>query len=326
MKAVVTGITGLAGGYLAEHLLAAGDEVLGFCRSGQWPEHIPSEVRARVALHAWDAGQPHAWEAIQSRLAEFQPDCIYHLAAISIPRDCGDTEPTPQALAVNAVGAIQVAEAGASLRRPPRLLFTSTRHVYGPVTFDSPPVSEDVPLAPANGYGQSKLIAERGLREFSRENGLDVIVVRAFQHTGPRQDARMMLPGWACQFSHDGPEPIEVHNLDTHIDLTDVRDVVRAYRLLALRGAAGAYNVGSGIRRRTGDVFEILRRQADPLRAFVERYPGAHATPIADIQRLVAQTGWRPEIPLEQTVADTLAYWRGLRASAAPPPVRSAGR
>lgn len=104
---------------------------------------------------------------------------------------------------------------------------------------------------------------------------------------------------------------MEVYTLDARIDLSDVRDVVRAYRLLLERGRPGeVYNVGSGISRRTGDILELLRGMAGPKRPVVERRPGFKQDPIADVTRLVECTGWSARIPLEQTVADTWAWWR----------------
>jgi len=145
--------------------------------------------------------------------------------------------------------------------------------------------------------------------ETAWQKGLDVVIVRAFQHTGPRQNPRMMLPEWVSQFAAASREPVQVHTLDAHIDVTDVRDVVRAYRLLTERGDSGRiYNVGSGVSRRSGDLFELLRAMADPGRPVVELRPGRKQAPIADIARLAECTGWRPEIPIERTIADMWAY------------------
>ena len=102
-----------------------------------------------------------------------------------------------------------------------------------------------------------------------------------------------------------------MQTLDAHVDVTDVRDVVRAYRLLAEWGDSGRiYNVGSGVSRRSGDLFELLRAMAGPDRPVVELRPGRKQDPIADITRLTACTGWRPEMPIERTIADTWAWWR----------------
>ncbi len=120
-----------------------------------------------------------------------------------------------------------------------------------------------------------------------------------------------MLPQWAEQFV-SGREPVRVYTRDAYVDLSDVRDVVRAYRLVAERGRAGGiYNVGSGRAVRSGDVLEMLRAMAGPERPIVETRPQVKHQPIADLTRLNQLGPWRPRIPLRQTVADVLAWWRG---------------
>ena len=117
-----------------------------------------------------------------------------------------------------------------------------------------------------------------------------------------------MLPCWTWQFAA-GCAPVEVYTLDARMDLSDVRDVVRAYRLLAERGRPGeVVNVGRGVARSSGEVFAILRKLADPDRPVVQTRPGARQNPIADVARLLERTGFQATLPLEQTVADTLAW------------------
>ena len=124
-----------------------------------------------------------------------------------------------------------------------------------------------------------------------------------------------MLPEWCHKFAR-GDDPVEVTNRDTLFDITDVRDVVRAYRLLVERGQAGEiYNVGGGVPRRSGDLLARLAQLADPTRRIREQQPGRRQQPIADISRLTATTGWKPLIDLQTTIADTYAYWRAAVAS-----------
>jgi GDP-4-dehydro-6-deoxy-D-mannose reductase len=312
MKAFITGVTGFAGRYLAEHLLAAGDEVLGCSASGVWPADTTEDLRRRVPLLIWDIGNPQGLtDETRQNIAAFAPDVVYHLSALSIPEDCGDTEPTPRAWQVNVEGTSRVLDLAAALQTKPRILFTSTSHVYAPITSADARLDEQAPLGPRRAYGQTKLAAEERVRAAGQSSGLDVLIVRAFQHTGPHQGPRMMLPQWARQFAQSTGKPVEVYNRDTYIDLTDVRDVVRAYRLLALHGQTSeTYNVGSGISRRTGDILEILLRVAGS-REIVELRPGRRQDPIADIRRLSSQTSWQPQISIEQTVRDTLDFWQG---------------
>jgi len=134
--------------------------------------------------------------------------------------------------------------------------------------------------------------------------------VRAFKHTGPGQPPRFMLPEWAKQFADPTVNPVHVQTLESVLDITDVRDVVRAYRLMAERGEAGEiFNVGSGVPRRSGDLFDLLRNLADPARAVVETKPGRRQEAIADCSRLHRRTGWTPAIPLEQTIRDIWNEW-----------------
>jgi nucleoside-diphosphate-sugar epimerase len=310
-RALITGVSGFAGGFLAEHLLESGDEVLGCAPEGTWEEASPEELRGRVELVAWDLGSPGGISAAaRRRIEEFRPDCIYHLAALSVPEDSGDEEPLPAALAINVGGTRRVMELAAALPSKPRVLFTSSCHVYAPVSAEQPKVDEIAPLGPRRAYGRTKLLAEEEVRRYVQQHGCDALIARSFQHTGPRQSPRMMLPQWARQFAV-GCGPVEVHTLDAQLDLSDVRDVVRAYRLLMEHGRRGeVYNVGSGVSRRSGEILQILRNLADPPRPVVELYPGFKQDPIADTGRILRHAGWQATLPLETTVSDTLAWWQ----------------
>ena len=318
MKALITGITGFVGGFLAEHLLAVGDEVLGCATAGGWPREHPerrspaASVRDRIEVLRWDLGDPAGLgERERTTIAGFAPTCIYHLAAISVPAFCGAEEPTAKALAVNVEGTSRVLALAAALSPRPRVLFTSTSHVYAHASAGAI-YNESAPLGPRRGYGKTKLAAEERVAAARREYQLDCLIARAFQHTGPRQEPEMMLPEWCQQLVADDDAPIRVRSLNTWIDLTDVRDVVRAYRLLVERGKPGGiYNVGSGVPRRTGEIFQQLMDLAGSTRAASELSTGGERwDPIADTGLLTAKTGWRPEIPLEKTLADTLEHWR----------------
>ncbi|HUT12624.1 MAG TPA: NAD-dependent epimerase/dehydratase family protein [Thermoguttaceae bacterium] len=311
-RALITGVSGFVGGFLAEHLLECGDAVLGCSPDGKWEPTSPEELRDRVELVGWNIGDPEGLSLESRRRIEcFRPDCVYHLAALSVPQDCGQDEPLPRAVAVNVDGTRRVMELVASLPSRPRVLFTSSSHVYAPVSPQSPKIDETAPLAPRRGYGRTKLAAESEVRRAVEQAGCDAVIARSFQHTGPQQNPRMMLPEWTRQFATGGSEPVKVFTRDARIDLTDVRDVVRAYKLLMERGERGEiYNVGSGVSRRSGDVLDVLRTMADPKRPIEELHPGFKQDPIADITRLVRCTGWRARVSLETTVADTLAWWR----------------
>ena len=314
-RSLITGISGFVGGFLAEHLLECGDEVLGTSPDGRWlPES--SDLLVRNACHpiAWDLARPDGLGADErAKIEDFAPEFVYHLAALSVQDDCGEGAPSERALAINVDGTEQVLQLAAQLPTRPRVLFVSTAHVYAPIDPDHPRVSEDAPLGPSRSYGKTKLAAEQAVRDAATRSGCDTVIARAFQHTGPRQVPRLMLPQWVRQVATDSNDPIEVYTRDAWLDLCDVRDVVRAYRLLAEHGESGGiYNVGTGKSQRSGNILTQLLDIAGCNRPVVETRPGHGQEPIADNTRLIACTGWHPTIPLHQTISDTLTYWRKI--------------
>ncbi len=311
MRAFITGITGFAGQYLTQHLIAAGDQVAGSTFRDSWSDAIAPHVRTQVPLYEWNLAQPLPSE-LQRHVKQFAPHCIYHLAAISVPADCGTAQPSPLAAAVNVEGTRAVLQLAQSLDPLPRVLMVSSAHVYAPVSPEQPIVTEQSPVGPALAYGVTKLAAEELCRHAAAA-GLNVVIARAFQHSGPQQLPKFMLPEWAQQFAASHDAPIQVVTLDSHFDLSDVRDVVRAYRLLLARPATtGVYNVGRGGAIRSGDVFDALVQLTGRQRQVIEQRPGRRQHPIPDISRLQRDTDWTPQIPLTQTIADTLAYFQQL--------------
>jgi GDP-4-dehydro-6-deoxy-D-mannose reductase len=304
VRSLITGAGGFVGRHLAQHLQECGDALL--CL-----ERAPNSHGSPAIL--WDLAR-EAPADVRREIQSFAPRAIYHLAAISIPSDCGRLEPTAAARSVNVDGVRRLLMLAESLRPQPRVLVISSAHVYAPVPPDSPRVDEDAPLAPSSAYGKTKLAAERIARA-AASRGLPVVVARAFNHTGPGQSSRLMLPQWCRQFAR-GDDPVVVQCRDAWLDIIDVRDVVRAYRLLMECGEAGrAYNVGGGIARKSGDLLEQLAQTADARRRIQETNPGLRQQAIADITRLTAATGWRPQIDLQTTIADTLADWRARVAA-----------
>lgn len=301
-------MTGFAGKHLAEHLLASGDDVIGSSQTGSWGDTARGPAVEKAKVFAWDMAQGVSDKASRI-LAEFAPDVIYHLAAISVPSLCGGKDPTAEAWAVNVEGTRAIVDMASRLTAPPRLLFTSTCHVYAPVDALNRNIDEEAPLKPQTAYGKTKLAAEQVVQEGARK-GLSVIVVRAFHHSGPGQQAVAMLPEWCHQLAR-GDDPIAVKCLDAWLDLTDVRDMVRAYRQLLNQGdTEGVYNIGGGKALRSGDLLDRLFLAHGSPAEINESAPGVHQEPIAKRERLAAATAWQPQIPIEQTIADTLEYWR----------------
>jgi GDP-4-dehydro-6-deoxy-D-mannose reductase len=315
MKAFITGIAGFAGAHLAEHLLDSGDDVCGASLGGTWtngagPDALPAQVTA-LPIHTWDVGEPCPAELVDA-LTKFAPTVIFHLAAISKATSCGKTDPTPEALRINVQGTEHVLALAARLPSQPRVLLVSSSYVYGPAHEEGETFAESSPLVPTNGYGHTKLAAEERVAQAIAAHNIDAVIARAFQHSGPRQDKQFMLAEWCQQFATNSDAPVAMHNSHAWIDLSDVRDVVRAYRVLAERGACGeAYNVGSGVARTSGDIFTQLLQMADPSRLIEIRSTASKYGPIADLHKISSELGWHPRIPLAETLRDTLEWFGG---------------
>ena len=295
MRSLITGGRGFVGTWLADHLREVGDEVI----------VIDHEVDVTDAA------------AILGAVSDAAPDAIYHLAALTHVGRSWD-EPLG-VLEVNVIGTAAVLAAARQCGTDPRVLVTSSAEVYGAVTDPSQlPLDESSPTAPLTPYAASKLAAEAVAAQTVLGHGQPVIIVRPFNHIGPGQSPNFAVPALAkriVEADRRGAPTIPVGNLSARRDFTDVRDVVRAYRLLIESGNPGeVYNVCSGRDVGIGDIADALLSLAGTTLAF-ETDPGL-VRPVevpvlrGDPARLVEATGWKPEIALEQTLSDVLAYWR----------------
>jgi GDP-4-dehydro-6-deoxy-D-mannose reductase len=244
------------------------------------------------------------------------PDAIAHLAAVTA---VSDAEADPQgAYRTNVGGTLTLLDAIRALAPAARVLFVGSSAVYGEPASGAP-ITEDAPLQPRTVYGASKAAAEIAAGQWGRAYGLDVRRVRAFNHTGAGQDPRFVCAALARQVARieAGLQPpvLEAGNLDPVRDFSDVRDVAAAYVAVLERGAAGAvYNVCSGAGVSIAEVVAVLRTHARvPLRA----HSDAALRRRIDVPRLVgnadrlrAETGWSPAIPLDETLAWVLDDWR----------------
>jgi GDP-4-dehydro-6-deoxy-D-mannose reductase len=216
---------------------------------------------------------------------------------------------------VNVIGTLNLCNAAATLGHPSRVLLVSSSEVYGSVGSEGRLINEDQPFAPVTPYAASKASAEMVALQSWLGRGLDIVRARAFNHTGPGQRAGFVVPDLASQVALAASgrlSRIATGNLEVSRDITDVRDVVRAYRLLMLQGEAGAaYNVCRGEAVLISDLLRTLMKLAgtdvpvwvDPARS----RPADVPVQVGDHTRVKALTGWQPEIPLEKTLADVLA-------------------
>ncbi len=252
---------------------------------------------------------------VQAALATSAPDMVFHLAAqASVGLSWSDPEET---ISSNVLGQLHLLEALRKLGASPRVLIASTAEIYG--IPDSVPINEDAPLRPASPYAVSKAAQDLMGYQYFASHKLPVIRTRAFNHIGPGQAPGFVTSDFAKQIAEAEagirPAAMAVGNLTAQRDFSDVRDVVRAYYWLMLKGEAGAaYNVGSGRAVTVQHILDtLLSMSAVPITVAQDpaRYRPIDAPCIyADIGRLRAATGWVAETPLERSLSDVLEYWR----------------
>ena len=307
MKAMIIGAAGFVGKYLIDNLLDAGWNVSA--------TRLPSEtVNARVPVYELDILEDLA---IGKLLEKVKPECIFHLAALSSVAD--SWENPALTVDVNIKGSVNLLEAVRRMQKPARVLLIGSGEEYGYISPEDLPINEETLLRPGNIYAATK--AAQGMlgQIYARAYGLEIIIIRAFNHAGPGQSDAFVVSNFCKQVAmvEKGLHApiIKVGNLEAKRDFTDVRDVVRAYRMLADKGRSGVvYNVGSGKAISIGEILnKILSLSKREIT--VEQDPSRMRpsdTPVieADISRLYESTGWVPEIPVEKTIMDALNEWR----------------
>jgi GDP-4-dehydro-6-deoxy-D-mannose reductase len=318
-RVLITGASGFAGGHLAAACAAAGDEVVALSRSGGG---AAGDSGAPAARHTVVADLLDA-DATGAAVAAAAPDVVYQLAALAhVGRswsDPGSTLAQNQAIGLNLLEAVRV-EAPEAV-----VVAVSSGEVYGPPA--SLPVDESAPLRPQNPYAVSKAAGDLLAGFYADAHGLRVVRPRAFNHAGPGQPPLYALASFTRQVAaglEAGDDPIRLvtGNPDVRRDFTDVRDVVRAYRLLAEAGEQGVFNVCSGRSSSPREVIAALARAAGVDIDHVTDPALVRAHEVMEVrgsaEKLRAATGWEPEIALETTLADTVEWWRAeIRAGRA---------
>jgi GDP-4-dehydro-6-deoxy-D-mannose reductase len=296
VRTLVTGVGGFVGVHLVQHLEEQGDKVVGLNRK----------------VDGVDIADP---DALTDAVMAAKPEVVYHLAGAS---DVGGSWAEPRKTFVaNALGTLNVLEASRQAGAE-RVLAVTSADVYGRVTEDELPLDEGQPLRPVSPYAASKVAADALAQQAWLGHGLPVIRVRAFNHLGPGQSDRFLAPSIAARIARnerDGGDDVPIGNMTPRRDVTDVRDVVRAYRLLIAEGEPGAvYNVCRGEAFSVEQIAgALLGMAARPMRLV----PDPELQRSVDIPVLVgdngalrAATGWEPTIPLARTLGDVMADWR----------------
>lgn len=308
-RALIIGAAGFVGSYLIDHIQK-------HCVWSIVVTKMPQETMACPGVDICDL-DILAPEAIEWLLEEQRPDYIFHLAAQSSVavswKNPGLT------VDVNVKGSLNVLDAVRKLDYKPRVLLIGSGEEYGHVRENEVPVQEDNVLRPGNIYAATKACQNMIGAIYAQAYGMDVMMVRAFNHVGPNQSPIFVVADFCKQTAEIEAglkEPvIKVGNLSARRDFSDVRDVVRAYVELMEKGKAGeTYNVGSGNAVEIRKILDmILSRSKKEIRVEVEP---SRMRPVdvpvieADISKLKACTGWEQKITLEETIQDTLEYWR----------------
>ena len=312
MRALITGAGGFVGGHLCAFLMDHTDwEILGtvYPRPQESSEPCP-----RMRLVFADLRNP---QMVEELIVDWEPGVIIHLAALSSVS--ASFEHPWETLENNIRAQLNILEAVRQAGTPTRVLVIGSNEEYGKPGEDQLPITEETPLRPQSPYAVSKVTQDVLGLQYHLAYGIEVVRLRPFNHTGPGQSPRFVVPAFASQIARIEAglqEPVlSVGNLKVWRDFTDVRDVVRAYFLAATKAEPGeAYNLASGRPQSIRGMLESLlalstvdiQVEVDPDRYRPADMPLAYGSAAKFHQR----TGWKPEIAFEQTLQDVLAYWR----------------
>jgi GDP-4-dehydro-6-deoxy-D-mannose reductase len=307
MKALITGSEGFVGRYMRRELEDTGYEVTGLDR-------VDAQNTIRADLLNG--------ESIREVIAGIQPEVIIHLAGQA---DVGKSWKAPRTtMELNVTAAINLMEA---LRESgltgTRMVMVGSSDQYGHLGAAGVRVSEETEMKPGSPYAVSKRAQEEMGRLYAKAYGMNICMTRSFNHGGAGQRTGFMIPDFAsgiARIEAGKARDLPVGNLTARRDFTHVKDIVRAYRLIAEKGRTGeAYNVGSGTTWSAQEILDRLCRMAKcpiPVRQDPSRMRPSD-TPVicCDHSKLTGDTGWEPKIPLETILTDTLEYYRKLEAA-----------
>ncbi len=301
MIVLITGIGGFVGHFLTRELLAAGHQVAGYdIAAGNTPDGVKQMVIGSITDGA----------AVMEAVESIAPDACIHLAGIASP-PVGRLHPELM-LNTNILGTAHILEALREKAPCARFLLASTAYVYGNPPADTP-LGESAPLRPNGIYAVSKAAADLMTLAYAQDYRMHAMTARAANHTGPGQNTDFVVPAFARQIASlaAGVEhTIHVGNLESERSFMDVRDVVRAYRLLIESGEAGkAYNVAAPDRVRVRWILETLAEiagvsphiEVDPA-----KFRPTDRTPLLDTALINRDTGWQQQFDLRETLREVL--------------------
>ncbi|MGI6152815.1 MAG: GDP-mannose 4,6-dehydratase [Christensenellaceae bacterium] len=299
MKALITGAGGFVGGYLADELICSGYEVI--------KTDIKGEVRAADLLN---------FDAVKKLIDDVRPDVVFHLAGqASVKLSWSNPQLT---FRLNVEGTANLLDAVRAANCKAKILLIGSGDEYGKVEEQDCPIKETQPLKPQTPYAISKQAQEEFALLYARSYDMDIVMTRSFNHTGPGQQKGFVVPDFASRIAEieKGAEPvIKVGNLKARRDFSDVRDIVRGYRLLAEMGKSGEiYNIGSGtayaVKELLDHLIEISNKKIEVVEDPEKMRPVDTPLVVGDIRKIQEQTGYERHYSIEKTLEDTLDYWR----------------
>ena len=307
MTVLVTGAAGFVGGHLLELLEQDEAELVAWLRPGTEASVTGRRVR-------WMTVELQDRDDVLAATADTKPSAVYHLAGV--PHVGESWSHTYETFAGNVLATHYLFNALRRHSLAPRVLVTSSATVYAP---SAHAISETDPVNPNSPYGTSKLAQEMVARRAWEDDGIPGLIARSFNHVGPRQSPAFVAPSMAKQIAEIEaglrPPTLSMGNMDSQRDIMDVRDTVRGYRAMMAAAKPGVpYNVCSGTPtaiRSLIDLFVAKARVTITIQQEPSRFrPNDTPIVLGDRSRIQHDTGWAPQIPLEKTVDDLLAFWR----------------
>ena len=317
IKALITGVTGFAGSYLAEYVLSTKKyDVSGTYLLEESLRNVKA-IKEKLHLVKADLSQE---KSVLNIVKDVSPSVIFHLASLTSPADSFNN-PT-QTLTNNISLQVNLLE---GVRKNnlfnTKILIVSSADIYGLVDSKELPMDEETKLMPTSPYAVSKITQDfLGLTYFLSYN-LKIIRVRPFNHIGPRQSPQFVVSSFAKQIAEiekGKRKPIlKVGNLEAKRDFTNVKDMVRAYATVMEKGKIGdVYNIGSGTSYKISDILnKLVSMSSSKIKIEKEEgllRPSDNPELVCDATKFVKLTGWKPEISIEETLKDTLDYWRNI--------------
>lgn len=314
-KILITGATGFVGSHLVEYLLSEKNgNIVGTFLSEKSVQNI--QEKEKITLCQINLKEK---EQVDALFQTHKPDIVYHLAALSSPAE--SFKHPAETLTNNIVSQIQVLEGVRQHASHARVLVVASSDMYGAVMQEELPLTENSPFIPVTPYAVSKITQDYLGLQYHISYALDIVRARPFNHIGPRQSEVFVVSRFAKQIAEiekGKQDPVlQVGNMEAKRDFTDVRDIVKAYTLLLEKGKSGeAYNIGSGKSYKISEILDMLLYLSDE-KIKVERNedlirPADIPELRCDGTKLISETNWRPSIPLNKTLQDTLDYWRGM--------------